>query len=329
MTIIENDLLKHFKDRSVLCITDSDLDGVSAHIIAREYLQPIVKYFEFEITNDREFKDINYSLIEKKIFDLIIFVDTSPKKELYDILLTHTKEIFIFDHHISGRYELGDLDNYYFDPNRCGARIFFEEITRNIRVKRVVKQFIELVDTYDRWQDQSLLWRDAKRLHNVLMGSAVWWNKLITNRTRFNLFINRLLDKFQYTKTFFLSDTEKSIADDGEAKERKALDGARKTAKYRTDNDGNKYIWFECTSKISFVANSFLKEHANQIQYCIGYSTYNKSKLSLSLRSIPNFDCSVLAEKYGGGGHKNASGVDLTNNKEFFDKLRLGEAHLV
>ena len=323
-------LLEIFKNKNLYVITDSDLDGIASHIITRYYLQPFSKKFEYHITSDREFKDLNLNYLEKFNPDCIIFCDIAPKPTLYEKLLSITKNIYIFDHHITSKFELGERDNYYFYTDKCGARIIFEELNKDKRVKRVVKQFIELVDVSDRWQDQSLLWKKARELHNVMYGTVNWQDKTLDENTKYIPFINKMIDKFHYTDNFFFNESESLLAKNGHKKEKDALDNAKRVMKIRVDDEGNSYIYFECVSKISYVANCLLKEYYDKIKYCIAYSTFDKKEKKVSLRSMGNFDCSLIAQKYGGGGqNKNAAAINFTNNQEFFEKLRIGDVHLL
>jgi len=326
----KEDLMEKFKNKRVFVITHNDLDGVGSHIVARQYLQPICKEFNYYVAGNDDSEPVRECVDKLGDVDYFIFADIAPTVEFYDYLISIAKEdVFIFDHHISSYYNIGERDNYFFDLDRCGARIFFEELTRFSRVKKIFKQFIELVDTYDRWQQDSLLWRNAKDLSNVMYGTVNWFDKKLDDNTRYIPFVNRMLDKFLYAKTFYLTPTEQSYADDGDRKEQKALSIAKKSLHVRVDNDRNNYIWFACPSKISFVASFLLKEYRDKVEYCVCNSTFSPKDKKISLRSQESFDVSVIAEKFGGGGHKNAAGFSLADNIEFYNKLKSGEEHLI
>jgi oligoribonuclease NrnB/cAMP/cGMP phosphodiesterase (DHH superfamily) len=47
-------------------------------------------------------------------------------------------------------------------------------------------------------------------------------------------------------------------------------------------------------------------------EIALGYFERHDSMIQFSLRSVGDLDVSVIAKKYGGGGHKNASGFQLT-----------------
>ncbi len=51
------------------------------------------------------------------------------------------------------------------------------------------------------------------------------------------------------------------------------------------------------------------------------YYRLNDESIKFSLRSNSNFDVSILAEKFGGGGHKKAAGFEIPF--EHFDGRKL------
>jgi hypothetical protein len=90
-----------------------------------------------------------------------------------------------------------------------------------------------------------------------------------------------------------------------------------KFALYRTDlgvdEDGNIYACVNCTSDISELGNEMCKLVSNEGKRP-AYSDIwyvNKDEVKHSLRSIGDFDVSAICKRYGGGGHKNASGYSV------------------
>lgn len=320
-------LIDIFRNKKILQLTHLDLDGVASVIIGKYYLQPLCKNFEYEIC-DRDF-----NIDEKKIkkADYILFTDITPTKDYYDNLIKMKKKVYLFDHHVSGKEELGAVDNYYYDLDKCGAKIFFDELSKNQQIKRIVNQFVELVDVRDRWKDKSALWKKASDLNSVLFGNINWFDKTQTNNDRYKFFIDYQIDKFNYNgrSNFFFTDLEKGMAEKGVIKEKNALEEARKSLRLRKDGEGNGYLYIECNSKLSYVSNILLNEYRDKIKYVVAYSTFNKEEdgTEISLRSNNDFDCSILARLHGGGGHKSASGIKLEHS--FFKKLKNGDVHLL
>lgn len=64
----------------------------------------------------------------------------------------------------------------------------------------------------------------------------------------------------------------------------------------------------------SYIVNHKGLEHS--IDFCIIF-IIKKNNVLCSIRSKKEFDCSVIAKKYNGGGHKNASGFSLSIDELF------------
>lgn len=323
--------LEKFKNKDVYIITDADLDGVGSHIIARLYVEPIVKSFSYTITGDRAMKDFVDEKASKA--EVICFVDIAPTLELFCKLKEQGKEILIFDHHLTSYKDLIDVvdENYYFTEEKCGCKIFFDELSKGRRTAKAVFQFTSLVDTYDRWQQMSILWKDAKKLQNILYEYVNWFDKSLTDDNKYNVFIEKQIEKFNKEKNFYFTQYEEGLARNAEEKRKKNLLEARSNLSIRKDDSGNCYGYFECNSKLSDIGNMILNEYED-LNYIIGHATFlEKFKKEvngkISLRSKGDFDVSVIAQKYGGGGHGSSSGVELPI--DIFEKLKSGNLHLI
>lgn len=58
--------------------------------------------------------------------------------------------------------------------------------------------------------------------------------------------------------------------------------------------------------------------HEKGDNFVMGYFCRDDGRWQFSLRSRGNFDCSVVAKTFGGGGHKHASGFDVASLAEVF-----------
>lgn len=68
----------------------------------------------------------------------------------------------------------------------------------------------------------------------------------------------------------------------------------------------------------SEVGDELLKKHPeHKMAACF---TVYEGFVKWSLRSVPEFDCSAVAKKYGGGGHKNAAGFETKGLFEYATK---------
>lgn len=323
--------IEQFRDKDIYIVTDADFDGVSSHIVAKIHLEPIVKTFLYTLTYDRSMSEFIIDYAKKS--EIIIFVDIAPTVELYIKLKELNKEIFIFDHHITSYTDLQSIveTNYFFTEEKCGAKIFFDELTKGQRKRKVEFQYIQLVDTYDRWQEQSLLWKNAVKLQDIMYEYVNWFNDRLTENDKYIPFINAQLDKIENAKNFYFTTYEEKLAIQVETKRKKNLEAAKKSLKIRKDNSGNKYGYFECNSKLSTIGNIILKEY-NDLKYVIGHSTFletykNTPNGKISLRSNDGFNVNIIAEIWAGGGHPQSSGADIPLKE--FEKLRKGVIHLI
>jgi oligoribonuclease NrnB/cAMP/cGMP phosphodiesterase (DHH superfamily) len=327
-------LLDRLKSKRILAILDNDLDGVGSTIVTEYYIEPISD-INFINTAERDMSEFDHVLA--KAADIILFVDIAPTLELYENLIGIGKEVIIVDHHLTSYEGLSDSvppKNYYYDVTRCATKILYDELTRGIRVNRVLDRFVYLVNVYDLFNFTSKDWVEAKGLNNCLYG-YVDWRKIntMTNNDKFMRFINVQFNKFNYCKRFFFSDEELNYIKSANDKEQKYFLDAKKKLTVRIDGEGNKYGFFAIPSKVSFVAHRLLYETEVNLDYVIGYSTYKpnngQASTKVSIRSRENdFNCLTIAEKYGGGGHKPAAGADL-KDINLINDLKVGKIHLI
>ena len=313
------------RDKKVFGIFDADLDGVGARIIAEFFIEPICSYIPLN-TAHRDMRDVDIKLALAS--EIIIFVDIAPTLELYNYFITQNKIVYIFDHHQTSKDILGDIPNYFFDLERCGTKIFYDHITLGKRKNRVIYQFAELVNTYDTWQQESALWQDARNLSNCMYGYVNWWLQADEADTiKYEKFIDSQLRKFERFKVFKFTAYEEKLIQKAKEKELNAYNTAKQNLVVRKDGKGNKYIYFEAPSKLSYVSNKLLKEYSDDIEYTVGRGTFDKNSTKVSLRSLNDFNVAFIAEKWGGGGHQNAAGVEL--EKDEFFSFKSGNLHLI
>jgi oligoribonuclease NrnB/cAMP/cGMP phosphodiesterase (DHH superfamily) len=325
-------LLSHFTNKDIYAVHDSDLDGIGARVISECYLQSVAKKYTPLNTGERDMRDFDWGIAE--LSDIIIFVDITPTDlPMVEKINSLGKELFIFDHHLTGKETLGELPNYYFDEGRCGCRIYFEELLAGKRKKKIISDFVRLVDIYDRWLLEDPDRVKAESLFGVLFG-YMSYDSGLTATDAHDKFIKNQLKKFELfpDSDFYFSHYENELIRKSQEKERKNYRVAKKNFSIRTDNSGNTYGYAECVGKMSIVANKLLTEYKDQIDYIVMHSIYeetykNNPNGKLSLRSLGDFDVKVIAEKNGGGGHPNSCGCEIPLDD--FYKLKEGTFHLI
>lgn len=331
--------LDRFKDKKVLGFFDADLDGVGCRIVAELFIKPITEEWFVYNSAERDMSEFPTNYADKA--DVVLFADITPTIELYKDLIKKGKEVIICDHHVTAYQELSlDIpeEDYYYDTERCGTRILYDNCTKDTRRKKAIYQFVELVDIYDKFIDESTLWKRAVSVHLSLM-EVIPWFKVKEDPTakdeHYAKYVERQIYKFTKMKArnFYFTNMEDQLIVKGWGKIDRAYKQAVKSIKKRVDNSGNTYVFLECDSKISFVSNRILKEQED-IQYMVVRSRYNKDSGKVSLRSSKGsgFDVSAIAKAWAdksitAGGHPNSSGIELY--LEDFNKLKAGSLHLI
>jgi oligoribonuclease NrnB/cAMP/cGMP phosphodiesterase (DHH superfamily) len=317
-----------FKNKVIYHCSDCDCDGISARVIAEYYIKPYCKEYIPYNTADRLLPQFSFDVIKES--DICIFTDiTPPTLEYYNKIkeINPSIEIWCFDHHETGKNILKNLDNYFYDDTRCGTKIFYDYLTRNKRKNKALDDYVYLVNTYDMWKTDSKDFLTAKCLHNAMYGYVNWYKDKDTADTfKYISFIQTQLNKFNNKDHFYFTEFEKEKIKSALQKEETSYKKAKQNIKFRTDNQGNDYIYTECNSKISFVAHRLLKEYSN-IKYLIIHGTFESSSTKLSIRCTGDFECNKLAEKWGGGGHRQSAGVEM--KLEDFNNFREGKIHLI
>lgn len=323
-------ILEKFKDKKIYMVHDSDLDGTITGLLGDYYIQSIASKFIRYSTAERSLPEYNWLVSNNS--DIVIFADIAPPDLQFYNKIKENSEVFIFDHHRTSKQDLGELPNYFYSEEKCASKILFDELTRGQRVKKIISQLVQLTNVYDCYLIDDISWRSAKGLNNILYGFVDWRKaKYQTDVQKNQRFINVQIKKFEKGKDFYFTLEEREKAWKAEQKERDNYQQAKKTLKIRTDNQGNKYGYFECSAKVSWVASLLLREYP-QIKYFVCHSTFletyqNEENGKLSLRSQIGFDVGAIAKKYLGGGHGVASGLELPIDK--FYELREGKLHLI
>jgi len=318
-----------------MVVADSDCDGIMASILSEYFLRPISSKFIRYNTGDRKLPDFNWDVAKES--DIVLFVDIAPySMEMIEKINEHSVCVLV-DHHESSfeiLKEYYDSGNYFYATDKCASKIFFEELTNGIRVKKILKQMVDLANCYDLYQIDSIdpPWRNSKGFNNILYGGVNWARaQYQTDTEKYQFFVDNQLKKIENSNEFYFTAKEKEQALKAEEKERKNYQQAKKSLKIRIDGGGNKYAYFECSSKVSWTASLLLREYPD-IKYFACHGTFletykHEENGKISLRSQEGFDVSKIAVKYSGGGHGAASGMEMP--LEDFYRFRKGEIHLI
>jgi len=226
-------------------------------------------------------------LTDKEVYIL----DYSFSKETLQTLLDTNKKVLVIDHHKTSKEAVESFPENIFDNNHSGAVLSW----KYFHPDTPVPPLLEYVEDHD-------LWRFAlpeNREFNVALGqydiTFEAWDALIEELKDNDKLINfiakgALLAKFE----------DRLVQKLMQYKERVLFEGQE--------------VWAINALRIyrSILGNQLAELNFAQEQTPIGIVYYhNGGSVSVTLRSIGDTDVSKIAEKYGGGGHKNASGINV------------------
>jgi oligoribonuclease NrnB/cAMP/cGMP phosphodiesterase (DHH superfamily) len=229
-----------------------------------------------------------------------LFVDITPPLKRWEEWIPYKP--IVLDHHETAEKAVKGLNGIYgTNDNYSGAMLAFEYIYAPILgVPYVWKAFAELCMIRDTWKTEDPRWVEASKLSFGLTG--IGWDKL-KDVCGVGFFNSR-----EYTSVLnsgaVIHDMLKSKCDSilkGCHTIDKTLDDKHITLSFFNFTDRN----------VSDVCHHLLNNGSDIVfSYFIKHS-YDGHEINFSVRSKDPFSASKLAEKFGGGGHKNAAGFRI------------------
>ncbi len=286
----------------ILCIHHNDSDGkLAAAIVKRHCLREHIDHDIIEVGYNDYKEKLDFVLNEEKvpIYNKVYILDFSMGEREMHIFLKYYTVIWC-DHHKTAMEKLPKLwkDSALAgirNMDKCGAMLTWEYFSQ------VGESFEELrlVDDYDRWQHK-------------LGDDSHWFAELNKNWS-----VEQWVDVINKTSTGkMISYLEKG----------KFLFELKLKRIEETMKKGIPVIFNE---KKSFIVNntntmdgSLLGNKICEQGYDIAIKfEFVKEKVIFGLNSIGELDVSLIAKRYGGGGHKNASGfvILIEQFSHFFD----------
>lgn len=243
--------------------------------------------------NDRV--NVPTGLTDKEIYIVDFGFDLETTKKL----INENESVVVIDHHQSAKDIVESFPQNIFDNDHSGAVLTWQYFHPDLPVPELLKY----VEDHD-------LWRFAlpdNREYNVALGEYEMtfesWDKLIEELKDENKLINfiakgSLLAKFEdRLVSKLMTYRERVIFEDQE-------------------------VWTINASRIyrSILGNQLAELNESEGKPALGIVYYHyDGAIHISLRSRGEVDVAAIAEKYGGGGHKNAASirVDSWNDLPF------------
>jgi uncharacterized protein len=218
-----------------------------------------------------------------------------PRPVMESLLAQHTKVITL-DHHKTAQEALLGLRGALFDMHRSGAMISWEYFHPD----REIPDLFRYIQDRDLWNWKLANTKEVTAGLQLLPQEFDRWIDLLTPEGLARLQQDgTTLVRYQtkeikgMLKHVYLDNLPPHQAPTGEWITGKLVP---------TINCSNYDI-------VSELCHTMLEEYPDDP--VVASWLRGKSNISYSLRSQPDFDCSVIAKLYGGGGHKNSAGFKI------------------
>lgn len=229
-----------------------------------------------------------------EVYDKNVYtLDFTYNSPYLEKLIKDNKSVVVIDHHISAKDFIKKASKHIFNIKHSGAALAFKYFHPNKRLPKIVG----LVEEGDLWKFQS------KNVKEVLAYTGLFdydfkiWDKLISDGEK-----EKNYQKFAEKGAAVISYEDKLI------------ESVIKNNAYEVIFEGRKIY--------AINAPRFLRSQIGMI-LSKKYPPFSliwqrdKNRIEVSLRSNGDLDVSKIAVKFGGGGHKNASGFSLSASSKF------------
>lgn len=224
--------------------------------------------------------------------DRILILDFCYDPDTMRVLHSQVAKLTVIDHHKSTAKSMDGVlpsDVFLFDQQKCGAVMTWLFFHPSIAVPKLVLY----IQDRDLWQWKLKGSREISASIDTYPKTFEVWNNLFfgSNRTDINTLVSKgsnILDSLEIMTS--------RLADRAQPWKIGGYDG-----------------WVVNSSVLHSEIGHYLLEHKDE-SFVFGacYTVQNNGIVKFSLRSRENFDCSEIAKTYGGGGHPQAAGFELS-----------------
>lgn len=208
---------------------------------------------------------------------VVALVDFSYKRPVVEELAQRVAGVVILDHHVTAQADLEDLDFAVFDMERSGAHLAW----RFFHPDKPLPELLAYVEDKDLWHFHLAQSKEVTAaIRSYPMDFAVW-DAFEVERLKVEGVALLRLQEIQV--------------------------GAHCRRARWEDLGGYRVPIVNASDLRSEIANRLCTLHP-EAPFAAAYYDAQDGHRSWSLRSVGDFDVAALAKRFGGGGHKNASG---------------------
>lgn len=273
-----------------LHISHNDLDGLGCGVLIKKFMPGNIKTAYLGYDDIDRYIEENYHY-----YDRIIITDVSPQYGTVE-MLAGEKDVLIIDHHASSD-ALKDFHFTHHDITKCATMLTYEYLLQKGFKAEEYEEFARCINDVDMW----FLKREDSLKMSVL----------------FNLMgITRMEERFLSTPYTTFTDTEKLMITLEEERRDNYIKKAMRNIETIKDKDGLTVTVVFAESYASELGNYIISEDISDYVMLI-----NAQSKKVSLRSRKDIDIRHIAERNGGGGHKNAAAFSIKNETFDIDNL--------
>jgi len=295
-----------------ILLTHTDMDGISCAILLKDEMD-IIKYIDYSDLKDDNFhKIINFledqvykrEKINLTISDLSLTVEQIRYLSNMSII-SHIK---IYDHH-QATEKLFKIDNskltIVYDNEICATRIIAREMNHLNRLS-------EIVDAGDLFKTDSLYFTIGTSIGTLVKNEKVRYIKkkdydyeFIANvlETLFKRLDNHFLLSYINIEIEWAEARQSVIGEDKNVLHSMAKETATEMLSL---NNNNKLLFISDLENYNLVCFYIFTQNIN-IDCIVHINTQHKT-IAFRSHDRSDFNTAKLANEFGGGGHKNASG---------------------
>ena len=273
-----------------LHISHNDLDGLGCGVLIKKFMPGNIKTAYLGYDDIDRYIEENYHY-----YDRIIITDVSPQYGTVE-MLAGEKDVLIIDHHASSD-ALKDFHFTHHDITKCATMLTYEYLLQKGFKAEEYEEFARCINDVDMW----FLKREDSLKMSVL----------------FNLMgITRMEERFLSTPYTTFTVTEKLMITLEEERRDNYIKKAMRNIETIKDKDGLTVTVVFAESYASELGNYIISEDISDYVMLI-----NAQSKKVSLRSRKDVDIRHIAERNGGGGHKNAAAFSIKNETFDIDNL--------
>jgi oligoribonuclease NrnB/cAMP/cGMP phosphodiesterase (DHH superfamily) len=273
---------------NVILFTHNDLDGIGGRIVFKEAFGRQAEVHSCGYHNvDQKIQDRLQELTFSDVKPTIFIADLGITKETADLLDAYTGDKIWLDHHKTNVELASNYDWATIDVDTSGTLLLYNFLEEEGFAVYRLRDFAIRVDDYDRWVHD---YEESKQLNRLyfILGEEMFEERCLG-------VLNPI--KFSKSDNLLLRLEEKNI-------ERYTSRVAKGMVVHSVK---------EMTIGIGF-AERFQSEVANDLLHefdldAVALIDINGQKISM--RSKAHFDVGSIAKELGGGGHKNAAGLEF------------------